>query len=256
MPDCVLVDGHDLATLDLRAWRRQIGWLPQRPTMFRGTVRENIALGDPGASAERVEAAAELGRRRGGRRGAPARLRRRHRPRRLAGSRPASSAASRWRERSSPSRAAGPRRALRPPRRRSRRPWSPARSRVSRRVARCSCLEHDPSCSRPHTASVELPAVRELAHGSTAAPGGAPVSTLPRPARGSTRPPVVATRVRGGAGRGRGAHRRRSHDPRRLPHLPLRGAPARALAHGRDRRRPGVRDHPAARPVRPPAGVP
>jgi thiol reductant ABC exporter CydD subunit len=56
----VLVDGHDLATLDPQAWRRQIGWLPQRPTMFRGTVRENIALGDPTASAERVEAAAEL----------------------------------------------------------------------------------------------------------------------------------------------------------------------------------------------------
>ncbi len=57
---CVRVDDQDLATLDLRAWRRQIGWLPQRPTMFRGTVRENIALGDPAAPAERVQAAAEL----------------------------------------------------------------------------------------------------------------------------------------------------------------------------------------------------
>jgi thiol reductant ABC exporter CydD subunit len=56
----VLVDDNDLGRLDLRAWRRQIGWLPQRPTMFRGTIRENIALGDPTASAERVEAAAEL----------------------------------------------------------------------------------------------------------------------------------------------------------------------------------------------------
>jgi thiol reductant ABC exporter CydD subunit len=56
----VLIDGRDLATLDLQAWRRRIGWLPQRPTMFRGTVRENIALGDPAASLERVQAAAEL----------------------------------------------------------------------------------------------------------------------------------------------------------------------------------------------------
>ncbi len=56
----VLVDGRDLATLDPQAWRRRIGWLPQRPTMFRGTVRENIALGDPAASLERVEAAGEL----------------------------------------------------------------------------------------------------------------------------------------------------------------------------------------------------
>jgi ATP-binding cassette subfamily C protein CydD len=56
----VVVDGRDLATIDLRAWRREIGWLPQRPTMFRGTVRENIALGNPAASAERVVWAAEL----------------------------------------------------------------------------------------------------------------------------------------------------------------------------------------------------
>jgi ATP-binding cassette subfamily C protein CydD len=56
----VLVDTRDLVTVDLGAWRRQIGWLPQRPTMFRATVRENIALGDPAASAQRVEAAAEL----------------------------------------------------------------------------------------------------------------------------------------------------------------------------------------------------
>jgi thiol reductant ABC exporter CydD subunit len=56
----VLIDGRDLATLDLQAWRRRIGWLPQRPTMFRGTVRENIALGDPAASLDRVKAVAEL----------------------------------------------------------------------------------------------------------------------------------------------------------------------------------------------------
>ena len=56
----VLIDGRDLATLDVRAWRREIGWLPQRPTMFRGTIRENISLGDPDASPERVAAAAEL----------------------------------------------------------------------------------------------------------------------------------------------------------------------------------------------------
>jgi len=56
----VLVDGHDLDTLDPQWWRRQIGWLPQRPTMFAGTIRENIALGDPAASDERVEQAAAL----------------------------------------------------------------------------------------------------------------------------------------------------------------------------------------------------
>jgi thiol reductant ABC exporter CydD subunit len=56
----VTVDGHDLGTLDQDWWHRQVGWLPQRPTMFRGTIRDNIALGDPSASAERVAEAARL----------------------------------------------------------------------------------------------------------------------------------------------------------------------------------------------------
>lgn len=56
----VTVDGADLAALDLAAWRRQVAWLPQRPTMFRGSVRDNIAMGDPAAPDARVEAAAGL----------------------------------------------------------------------------------------------------------------------------------------------------------------------------------------------------
>ena len=56
----VTVDGHDLDTLDPDWWHRQVGWLPQRPTMFRGTIRDNIALGDPHASPERVAEAARL----------------------------------------------------------------------------------------------------------------------------------------------------------------------------------------------------
>ena len=56
----VTVDGQDLATLDPDWWHRQVGWLPQRPTMFRGTIRDNIALGEPRASAERVAEAARL----------------------------------------------------------------------------------------------------------------------------------------------------------------------------------------------------
>jgi thiol reductant ABC exporter CydD subunit len=56
----VTVDGADLATLDLAAWRRQVAWLPQRPTLFRGSVRDNIAMGDPLAEDSRIEAAAAL----------------------------------------------------------------------------------------------------------------------------------------------------------------------------------------------------
>jgi len=54
------VGGVDLARCDASAWRSQVAWLPQRPTLFRGTVAENIRLGDRGADDERVRAAALL----------------------------------------------------------------------------------------------------------------------------------------------------------------------------------------------------
>jgi len=41
----VRVGGVDLAECDAEAWRRQLAWVPQRPTVFRATVAENIALG-------------------------------------------------------------------------------------------------------------------------------------------------------------------------------------------------------------------
>jgi len=54
----ILYDGHNLAELDLRAVRRQLGIVPQQPYVFSGSVRDNIALGDPSISHERVIAAA------------------------------------------------------------------------------------------------------------------------------------------------------------------------------------------------------
>jgi ATP-binding cassette, subfamily C, bacterial CydD len=41
----VTVDGTDLTDIDLAAWRRDIGWLPQRPTLLRRSIRDNIGLG-------------------------------------------------------------------------------------------------------------------------------------------------------------------------------------------------------------------
>jgi thiol reductant ABC exporter CydD subunit len=56
----VTVGGVELAACRPDAWRRLIAWVPQRPTLFRGTVAENIRLGDPGASGRRVRDAAIL----------------------------------------------------------------------------------------------------------------------------------------------------------------------------------------------------
>jgi len=53
------VDGHDIRRLDLDAYRRQVGVVPQEPFLFSGTVRDNIRYGDPDASDEQVWAVAQ-----------------------------------------------------------------------------------------------------------------------------------------------------------------------------------------------------
>ncbi|TDV44115.1 thiol reductant ABC exporter subunit CydD [Actinophytocola oryzae] len=55
----VYVDGVDLASVDRDAWQSRIAWVPQRPRLVTGTVADNIRLGAPTASDERVEAAAK-----------------------------------------------------------------------------------------------------------------------------------------------------------------------------------------------------
>jgi ATP-binding cassette subfamily B protein len=54
----VRIDGHDLRTLDLRAFRSQLGYVPQEAFLFSGTIRDNIAYGRPQATDAEVEAAA------------------------------------------------------------------------------------------------------------------------------------------------------------------------------------------------------
>jgi ATP-binding cassette, subfamily C, bacterial CydD len=56
----ITVGGVDLAEYDAAAWRHLIAWVPQRPTLFRGTVADNIRLGNPGADLDDVRAAAGL----------------------------------------------------------------------------------------------------------------------------------------------------------------------------------------------------
>jgi len=54
----VLVDGHDLRDVSSRSLRSQMGIVPQEAFLFSGTVRENIAFGNPDAKDENVRAAA------------------------------------------------------------------------------------------------------------------------------------------------------------------------------------------------------
>jgi ATP-binding cassette subfamily C protein CydD len=53
----VLVDGVDLATLDLDAWRRELAWVPQRAHLFAASLTDNIRLGRPDAPLGAVHAA-------------------------------------------------------------------------------------------------------------------------------------------------------------------------------------------------------
>jgi thiol reductant ABC exporter CydD subunit len=54
----VIIDGDDLAGLDRETWRAQVGWVPQQPCLFPGTVAANIRLGWPDAPDDAVAAAA------------------------------------------------------------------------------------------------------------------------------------------------------------------------------------------------------
>ena len=54
----VTIDGVDLRDLDLTAFRRLLGYVPQEPFLFTGTLRDNIAYGRPEASDAEIEAAA------------------------------------------------------------------------------------------------------------------------------------------------------------------------------------------------------
>lgn len=53
------VNGHELSTLDAATWRRHLSWLGQNPHLPDDTVRSNILLGKPDASAAELQQAIE-----------------------------------------------------------------------------------------------------------------------------------------------------------------------------------------------------
>ncbi|KAG6397924.1 hypothetical protein SASPL_139374 [Salvia splendens] len=55
----VLMGGFDLREFDLNWLRRQVALVGQEPSLFAGSIRENIAFGDPNASWSEIEEAAK-----------------------------------------------------------------------------------------------------------------------------------------------------------------------------------------------------
>jgi ATP-binding cassette subfamily C protein CydD len=56
----VVVGDRSLLELDVRGWREQIAWVPQRPYLFNTSVAENIRLGRAQATTDDVRRAARL----------------------------------------------------------------------------------------------------------------------------------------------------------------------------------------------------
>jgi subfamily B ATP-binding cassette protein MsbA len=50
----VRIDGRDVRSMTLASLRAQVAIVPQEPTLFAGTIRDNIAYGRPGASPEEI----------------------------------------------------------------------------------------------------------------------------------------------------------------------------------------------------------
>ncbi|KAK8836257.1 hypothetical protein M9Y10_039889 [Tritrichomonas musculus] len=56
----ILLDGHDIKSLDPRWLHRQIGLVGQEPILFQLTIKENIMYAKPDATMEEIEKAAEM----------------------------------------------------------------------------------------------------------------------------------------------------------------------------------------------------
>jgi ABC-type multidrug transport system fused ATPase/permease subunit len=56
----ITVDGVDLGSCRAESWREYVAWVPQRPSILRGSVADNIRLGDVSATDAQVRDAAVL----------------------------------------------------------------------------------------------------------------------------------------------------------------------------------------------------
>ncbi|MBM9535848.1 thiol reductant ABC exporter subunit CydD [Desulfobulbus alkaliphilus] len=52
------VNGQPLTSLNTADWLRHLAWVPQQPTLFHGTVADNITMGDPHLTQEQIITAA------------------------------------------------------------------------------------------------------------------------------------------------------------------------------------------------------
>ncbi len=56
----ILLDGVDLAQIQLQAWRQMVGYVPQELILFDASIQENLTLGDPAHTGDDVAEALRL----------------------------------------------------------------------------------------------------------------------------------------------------------------------------------------------------
>lgn len=56
----IMLGDTPLPAVDMAAWRRRVAWVGQHPTLFFGTIADNIRLGRPDATDDDIHAAADM----------------------------------------------------------------------------------------------------------------------------------------------------------------------------------------------------
>ena len=56
----IRINGCTIDEIGIENWRKAIAWMPQRPHLFHGSIRDNIALGNLQASDQQIKQAAQL----------------------------------------------------------------------------------------------------------------------------------------------------------------------------------------------------
>lgn len=50
----VLIDGHDIRNINLREFRKQVGYVGQEPVLFNESVADNVKYGKPDATDDEI----------------------------------------------------------------------------------------------------------------------------------------------------------------------------------------------------------
>lgn len=56
----ILIDNHNIKDLDLKFLRKNIGAVSQEPSLFAGTIKDNMKVGNMDADDQEIQNAAEM----------------------------------------------------------------------------------------------------------------------------------------------------------------------------------------------------